>query len=232
MIRLSNIAVALSMAAELVSASYKSYLKGTNVEAYPYQVLEVYKRHDPNFIQGLYWDPKKKRMLESTGQYGESITQWVKLNDQDHSTKTLVKENYDPKHFGEGITPINDDTLIEMTWKEGVVKLLDTESLKEKKSFKMWPGVKEGWGITLDPEKKILYASDGSDKITRINADTLEQINQFTVKKLNGQAQNLINEMEWVNGNLWANVFYFDGMVNIDPNSGYIREAFDFAPLR
>ena len=127
---------------------------------------------------------------------------------------------------------MNDDTLIEMTWKEGVVKLLDANTLKEIKQMKMWDGVKEGWGITLDPVKQILYVSDGSDKITRVDARTLKQLNQFTVKKLNGQPQNMINELEFVNGSIWANIFYFDGMVRIDPDSGYIQEAFDFAPLR
>lgn len=133
----------------------------------------MYKRTDPNFIQGLYWDVGTKRLLESTGLYKESRTQWVQLDEQNKQTQTVLKQDYDPKHFGEGITPLDDNTLIELTWKEGVVRLLDSKTLKEKKQIKMWPGVKEGWGITLDPAKRILYVTDGSDKVTRVNADTL-----------------------------------------------------------
>ena len=95
----------------------------------------------------------------------------------------------------------------------------------------MWDGVKEGWGITLDDERRILYVSDGTATITRINADTLEQISQFTVKNGNGHSQRLINELEFVDGYIWANIFYFNGMVKIDPNSGYIVQAIDFTPL-
>ena len=134
-------------------------MQGVDLSQFPYQVLDVYRRTAPNFIQGLYWDPKNRRLLESTslkaGWNGskESRTQWRKINQETKATETLVKEDYDKKHFGEGITPLTDNTLIEMTWKEGVVKLLDSETLKEKKQIKMWPGVKEGWGITLDPVK-------------------------------------------------------------------------------
>ena len=95
----------------------------------------------------------------------------------------------------------------------------------------MWDGVKEGWGITLDESKRILYVSDGTSTITRVDADTLKQISQFTVKAGNGHSTDKINELEFVDGYIWANVFYFNGMVRIDPNSGYIVEAIDFTPL-
>ena len=67
------------------------------------------------------------------------------------------------------------------------MKILDRWTLETKREIAMWDGVREGWGITLDPIKRILYVTDGSSKITRINADTLEQMSQFTVKKGNGQ---------------------------------------------
>lgn len=95
----------------------------------------------------------------------------------------------------------------------------------------MWKGVREGWGITLDPIRRILYVSDGSAKITRIDADTLEQLSQFTVKNGDGKSLKLINELEFVDGMIWANVFYYNGMVQIDPESGYVRNSMDFTPL-
>ena len=94
----------------------------------------------------------------------------------------------------------------------------------------MWPGVKEGWGLTLDPENRVLYATDGSAFITKIDADTLQQIDHYQVTK-DGKAQDKLNELEWVDGYIWANVFFFNGMVKIDPNSGYIQEEVDFEDL-
>ena len=125
-------------------------------------------------------------LVESTGLYKESRTQFLKINDHKKTIEPTVVKNYKVEHFGEGISVLNEDTLIELTWKEKTVRLLDASTLEEKRTFKMWDGVKEGWGITLDRENSILYVSDGSDKITRVNAKTLEQINQFTVKKPNG----------------------------------------------
>ena len=133
--------------------------------------------------------------------------------------------------FGEGISRLDDKQWIELTWLEKTVNILDKNTLQVKRSIPLWKGVKEGWGITLDDARRILYVSDGSEKITRINADTLEEISQFTVKKGNGSPQKLINELEFVNGHIWANVFYMHGMVKIDPTSGFIVDHIDFTPL-
>ena len=61
--------------------------------------------------------------------------------------------------------------------------------------MRLWDGVKEGWGITLDPKGRTLYVSDGTSKITRINADTVSKDSAFHVKTLSGQQQNMINEL-------------------------------------
>ena len=81
---------------------------------------------------------------------------------------------YDVKQFGEGISKLDGDSWIELTWREKQVNILDKNTLEVLRTMKLWPGVKEGWGITLDEENRILYVSDGSAKITRVNADTLE----------------------------------------------------------
>lgn len=95
----------------------------------------------------------------------------------------------------------------------------------------LWEGVKEGWGITLDPVKRILYVSDGSANITRVDADSLTEMSKFTVKMENGRSMSLINELEFVDGYIWANVFYYNGMVKIDPNSGFVVQRVDFTDL-
>lgn len=95
----------------------------------------------------------------------------------------------------------------------------------------MWEGVKSGWGITLDDDKRILYVSDGTSKITRVDADTLEQTSQFTVRNAKGHAVPKINELEFVDDFIWANVFGKNSMIKIDPDSGYIVAKLDFKHL-
>lgn len=65
----------------------------------------------------------------------------------------------------------------------------------------------------MDPASRILYVSDGTSTITRVNADTLEKISSFKAKKMNGQEQAMINELQFVDGYIWANVFYLNGMI-------------------
>ena len=95
-------------------------------------------------------------------------------HDTGRITPSRVKVPYPSKQFGEGISKLNNDTWIELTWKERIVNILDRDSLETVKTMPMWKGVKEGWGITLDPEKRILYISDGTQTMTRVNADTLK----------------------------------------------------------
>ena len=85
-----------------------------------------------------------------------------------------------------------------MTWMEDVAYILDSETLKPKRQFAMssvWPGVWQGWGITIDEKKKLLYISDGSAQITVADATTLEQKSQFTVKRADDEAIIGINEL-------------------------------------
>ena len=91
-------------------------------------------------------------------------------------TPSSTKVDYPEKQFGEGISKLNDDQWIELTWKEKTVNILDRDTLQTLYTIPMWAGVKQGWGITLDDANRILYVTDGSDTVTRVNADTLEQM--------------------------------------------------------
>ena len=88
---------------------------------------------------------------------------------------------YEGNEFGEGISVLNDKEWIELTWKDKVVHVLDHDSLEVKRTIDMWSGLTSGWGITLDPANRILYATDGSTLVTTIDADTLKQTGQFEV---------------------------------------------------
>ena len=132
-----------------------SYLQTPEIveqlEEAPYEVLGVYKRNDPSFVQGLYWDTQSGRLVESTGLYGKSITQWLSVDEKKKNIRSELSVPFPAKQFGEGIAPLDDNRFIELTWLERTVRILDRDTLQELASFAMWPGVKEGWGITLDP---------------------------------------------------------------------------------
>ena len=209
-----------------------AYLESNSNQKLPFEVVQIYRRTDPSFVQGLYFDIPRQQLVESTGLYGQSYTQWLDIDEEAgiiSPSDTVVK--YDPAQFGEGISKLDEDTWIELTWQEKVVNILDKNTLETVRSIPQWNGVKQGWGITLDEDKRILYVSDGSSTITRVNADTLEEISQFTVRDTNMRKKKLINELEFVDGYIWANVFYLNGMIKIDPSTGYIKETIDFTAL-
>ena len=140
----------------------------------------------------------------------------------------------DDRVFGEGICKLNDEEFIEMTWKEDVVYILDRKTLKPKREFIMseyWPGVQQGWGITIDEKNNILYVSDGTANITIVDAQTLKQVGQITVRNVNGSAIRHINELEFVDGSIWANVFGMNLMIEIDPQTGAIGQVIDCQAL-
>ena len=140
----------------------------------------------------------------------------------------------DDRVFGEGICKLNDEEFIEMTWKEDVVYILDRKTLKPKREFIMseyWSGVQQGWGITIDEKNNILYVSDGTANITIVDAQTLKQVGQITVRNVNGSAIRHINELEFVDGSIWANVFGMNLMIEIDPQTGAIGQVIDCQAL-
>lgn len=93
----------------------------------------------------------------------------------------------------------------------------------------MFTGPSQGWGITRNED--VLYVSDGSEKIYTFNADTLEPISSFTVVTHSGKLVKNLNELEFVNGLIWANVFTTDYVISIDPTSGVVQKMINMASL-
>jgi len=152
------------------------YLKETDRNSEPQlKVIDVYRRKEPTFVQGLYFDQTTRKLVESTGLNGESKTQWLEIVEPLGFVQPTLAVDMDVRFFGEGICPLKEGKeFIELTWKEGIVNILDWNTLLVKSQFKIWSGVKEGWGITLDDQNRILYVSNGSSTITKVDADTLE----------------------------------------------------------
>lgn len=178
------------------------------IPVYGYVIRNTYP-HDPQaFTQGLYF--KDGFLYESTGMQGRSSLRKVELA----TGKVVRKHDLPPELFGEGIAEI-DGAIVGLTWTSQVGLVFDANTFQEKKRF-AYSG--EGWGLASDG--KHAYMSDGSDAI-RVLDRSLAEVRRFKVTA-DGAAINRLNELEWVEGELFANIWGTDVIARIDPASGKV----------
>ncbi len=188
---------------------------------YTYKIINSYP-HDPlAFTQGLEF--YKDTLYEGTGMYGVSELRKVDLK----TGKILQKTKLDKQYFGEGITILNDK-VYQLTWREGIGFVYDLPSLKQEKTFS-YDQSKEGWGLCNDG--KLLYKSDGTDKIWIIDPENMEEKSFFN-PVTNTSLASKVNELEWVKGKIYANTWQKDGVLIIDPSSGIVEGVIDFRGLK
>jgi glutaminyl-peptide cyclotransferase len=185
---------------------------------YGYEIVRVFP-HDPRaFTQGLqYLDGV---FYEGTGQVGESTIRRVELD----TGKVLQKRDVPPPHFGEGITVWKNE-LIELTWKSNVAFVYDKQTFEPRRTFK-YQG--EGWGLTQDATN--LYMSDGSDELRVLDPATFAERRRIKVT-LAGAPLKDLNELEWVKGEIFANVWQTDYIARIAPASGKVTGYIDLRGL-
>jgi glutamine cyclotransferase len=175
----------------------------------PYTVVNIYPHDTAAFSQGLEF--YKGELLESTGLYGKSTLRKV-----DVSTGKLLKNNpLDEKYFGEGITILHD-TLYQLTWQEHEILIYNPETFQLIRKMK-WNY--DGWGITNDGTS--LYMTDGSDKIYVVRPYDLKLLKIISVSDNLGPLNNL-NELEYINGSIYANRLEYDYIVQINPANGFV----------
>ena len=117
------------------------------------------------------------------------------------------------------------DKLYQLTWESNVCHVYNVATGKKLKDFR-YPG--EGWGLTSDGAS--LYMSNGSTNIYKVNPETFRREGSITVT-MRGQVVNFINELEWIDGKIWANVYTTDYIVIIDPKTGVVEGLIDFKGL-
>lgn len=176
--------------------------------------------HDAEaWTQGLQLDDSG-HLFESTGLLGRST-----LREVDPVSGTVLRSVALPQdHFGEGLALV-DDRLIQLTWKDGMALAWDLATFEPVASF-IYDG--EGWGLCFDGERMIM--SDGSDVLTFRDPDTFEIVGEVAVT-LDGQPQARLNELECVDGAVWANVWLTDRLVRIDPADGVVTATLDLAGI-
>lgn len=164
------------------------------------------------FVDGVMW--------EGTGEYGSSRLQYTDMA----TGRVTVVATLPDNHFGEGITLLGD-RIYQLTWQNGIMYIYDRKTLK-KVDTKRYKG--EGWGLTTDGQ--WLYMSDGTPDIRVLDPVTLEVKRRISVV-CNGASLPYLNELEWIDGKIWANVYTLNQIVIINPENGIVERVVNLEGL-
>ena len=185
---------------------------------YRYKVVRTYPHDRKAFTQGLAFE--NGFLYEGTGLHGSSTLRKVKLE----TGEVLQVHRLPGAFFGEGIT-ICGDRVIQLTWKSKLGFVYDKESFRMLREFNC---PTEGWGITYDGE--FLIVSDGTPALRFLNPETFEEVNRVEVRE-NDVAISGLNELEYVNGKVYANMWPTDEIAIIAPDTGQVVGWIDMKGL-
>ena len=187
------------------------------VRDYKVQVVKEYPHDRGAYTQGLFF--RDGVLCESTGQYGESTYREVDLA----TGAVQRKVSFARKYFGEG-SCVLDGKLYILTWTNKVAFTYNPETLEYIQAYS-YP--REGWGLTTDG--KQLIASDGSNKLFFL--DNSLRLQKTVSVTLDGHPVRYLNELEWIDGKIWANVYTTDMIVIINPSTGVVEGKIDCTGL-
>lgn len=199
-------------------------IKILNTEAptlYTYEIINSYPHDITSYTQGLEFHGDT--LYESIGQYGKSKLRKVDLE----SGEVLKEIRLDDQYFAEGLT-IMGDKLYQLTWQEGQGFIYDLDTFEKTGTFG-YNQSKEGWGLCNNGEK--IFKSDGSEKIWILDPETLAE-QDYLQPSTNKSTFEKFNELEWVNGKIYANTYQRDGVAIINPENGAIEGLVNFKNLR
>ncbi len=183
-----------------------------------YTILKVYPHDTSSYTQGLEWN--EHHLIEGTGNYGKSI-----LHVLDTNMKQIGKSvNLNKSDFGEGTT-LFKNKIYQLTWKEHKVLVYNAKTLQKEKEL-YWPY--EGWGLTHNDS--ALIVSTGESNIYIVHPDNFGILKTIGVYNNFGYVSN-INELEWVEGKLYANIYGQNEVIVIDMGSGQVKNTIDFSNL-
>jgi glutamine cyclotransferase len=212
-----------SSAASVRSSDLRAAFAGDPIPL-RYEVLAEIPADRDSFTQGLEFTPDG-RLFESSGRYGQSALRQI-----DPATGATIDEVLvDPTWWAEGITLVTNDGTPEMamlTWREGIVAFYDPDTLTERRRAS-YDG--EGWGL-CQLDDGTLMMSNGTPDLTRRDPVTFDVIGRVTVTR-SGKALANINELECVDGLVWANVWQTEWIVVIDPRTGDVVAELDVSGM-
>jgi glutamine cyclotransferase len=183
-----------------------------------HEIIASYPHDQSAFTQGLVW--ADGGFFESTGLFGESSLRRVAFP----TGEVLQRTDLPDEVFGEGLALV-DDRLVQLTWRSRRGFVYDRTSFALLGDFTYET---EGWGLTYDGGSLIM--SDGSDTLTYVDPNTLQPWHRLSVT-LDGRPVWELNELEWIQGEIWANVWQTELIVRIDPASGRVTSFLDLTGL-
>jgi len=187
-------------------------------QTYTYKVIHTYPHDQAAFTQGLiYLDG---HLYESTGLKGQSSLREEELE----TGKIIAFHDVPGQYFAEGLTEWGD-TLIQLTWQSHIALVYDRASFHLLRTF---PYDGEGWGLTEDGKSLIL--SDGTATLRFLDPVTFHEVRRITVKDRGAPVKNL-NELEFIHGEIYANIWYSDRIARISPQSGKVLGWIDLTGL-
>jgi glutamine cyclotransferase len=200
---------------ELVSNVQPKSLKYKIVNKYPHDTM--------SFTEGLEFN--NDILYESTGNPDGRKSY---LRKYDYKTgKVYDQINLDPQYFGEGVTIVNDK-IYQLTWQSKVGFIYDLKTFKKIKTFKFDKEI-EGWGMTNDG--KYIYQTDKTEKIWKMDPDTQKMIDYINVYSGDSKIKS-INELEWINGKIYTNVWQKDAIAVVNPINGAVEGILDLSGLK
>jgi glutamine cyclotransferase len=193
----------------LITVTYSQDKAQETIPTYSYRIVNIYPHDKDAFTQGLVFE--NGILYESTGRFGYSSLRKVELN-----TGAVIEiHDLPPEYFGEGITIFNDK-IFQLTWQSYTGFIYDKENFLLLENFYYST---EGWGITNDGKHFIF--SDGTATLHFLDPETYQEMKQIEVKAENGPVLNL-NELEYIDGEIFANVLPTDRIARIDPETGNV----------
>ena len=216
-----NIKVLITKTDGVEGVSFKSYQVVSDIipEEYGYEVVKTYPHNTDHFTQGL--EIHNNKFYESTGEKGKSHIFQFDLN----TGKVLQSFKMEDEYFGEGIT-ILKDKIYQLTYKSQKGFVYDLNTISRVDSFAY--DTPEGWGLTHDDT--FLIKTDGSEFLNFLDPETFEVVKKIQVYDNKGPVK-LLNELEFHNGELYANIWTTNNAVKIDPKTGKVLAKIDFVGL-
>ncbi|TKC07558.1 glutaminyl-peptide cyclotransferase [Pedobacter frigoris] len=189
-------------------------------ELYGYKIIKTYPHDTSSYTQGLEYH--NGRLLESTGKEGHSTLRWVDIS----SGKALQKTDLDKQYFGEGSTLVGDK-IVMLTYKTNTGMVYDAKTFKQLSTFP-YQTSREGWGLCYNGKQLIM--SDGSNRLYFMDKDTYKDQHAIDVYDNEGMVDS-INELEYIDGKIYANIYTKNYLVVIDPSSGIVEKKIDLSGL-
>jgi len=196
----------------------KTNMRPKQIEA---KVVKKYSHDYSSYTQGLaFYDGL---LYENTGQYGQSTLNKINLE----SGKVIKSVRLDKKYFGEGICILNNK-LLQLTWMSGDAFVRNVKTFEIEKTVSLHTKNNQGWGVTTDGDSFIV--SDGTEVLTFIDPNTYKRTKILEVYDNKSRVLN-INELEYIDGKIYANVWMKNYIIAIDPNTGAVIEKIDLMHL-